>query len=98
MKKYYVYILSNKFRTVYYTGVTNNLNRRMKEHRGKGGSQFCMNYKVWELVYYEVHASILYAIAREKEIKKMKRKDKMKMILAINPKNIDLYSDGTTFC
>ena len=92
MKRYYVYILSNKFRTVYYTGVTNNLKRRMSEHRGKGGSRFCMEYKVWELVYYETHTSILYAISREKQVKKMRRAQKEKMILAFNPGNKDLFS------
>ena len=65
----YVYILTNKHNTVLYTGVTNDLKRRVYEHREKLFSGFTKKYNVYKLVYYEVSVSIEAAIQREKQIK-----------------------------
>ena len=90
MKDFYVYILSNSRRTVYYTGVTNNLERRLTEHRTGIGSKFCKRYNIFDLVYYEVYDSIIYAISREKKVKKMSREKKLQMIRELNPGNRNL--------
>ena len=73
MKESYVYIISNRDRTVFYVGVTNNLSRRMKEHAEGEGSKFCNRYNVNELVYYEIFVDISNAISREKQIKSWRR-------------------------
>jgi len=91
MKAYYVYILSNKHRTVFYTGITNNLIRRVNEHVLEVGSKFCRRYNICELVYYEEHCISVHAINREKIIKKLSKKNKLKLIYRINPENIDLF-------
>ncbi len=69
----YVYILSNKKRTIFYTGVTNNLERRIEEHRSGTGSGFTKRYNVHDLIFYEIHNNIGQAIRREKIIKKWKK-------------------------
>ena len=90
MKKYYVYILSNRRRTVYYTGVSNDFKRRFHEHKSGCGSQFCKKYNINELVYFEELTDINYAIMREKKIKKLSKVNKLKLISKINPGNEDL--------
>ena len=82
---YYVYILSNKNRNVYYTGVTNNLTRRVIEHKNKHIKGFTSKYNVDELIYYEVFIDIREAIAREKQIKKYSRAKKLYLIESKNP-------------
>ena len=84
---YYVYILTNKWRRVLYTGVTNNLQRRILEHRsGKGRPRtFTGRNNCHYLVYWEHHQYILNAIAREKEIKRWTRKEKEELIASFNP-------------
>lgn len=82
---YYVYIATNKIHTVLYTGVTNNLLKRIFEHRIKINPSFTSKYNVHKLVYYEVFDRIEDAIAREKQIKSWKREWKFKLILKINP-------------
>ena len=85
MNKYYIYIITNMNKTVLYIGVTNNLQRRLDEHRqGKTGS-FTAKYRVWHLLYFEEFNDIRYAIAREKEIKGWKREKKNKLIETTNP-------------
>ena len=64
---YFVYILSNRRRTVFYTGVTNNLKRRVIEHKSKIGGGFTRKYNCDELVYFEEFSMIVEAIAREKK-------------------------------
>lgn len=86
---YYVYILSSLSRTLY-TGVTNNLRRRMSEHRAGKGSVFAARYHINRLVHYERFGDIRYAIAREKEIKNLLREKKMQLIESINAGWIDL--------
>ena len=90
-KGYYVYILRNHLGTVLYIGVTNDLIRRVYEHRNKLVEGFTKRYNVDRLIYYEVHDSIESAIMREKQIKKWKRGWKQNLILGFNPKLYDLY-------
>ena len=84
---YYVYILTNVLRTVLYTGVTNNLERRIIEHWLNTGQNdsFTSKYNVYFLLYYEVFKYINDAIIREKEIKGWRREKKMELINKVNP-------------
>jgi putative endonuclease len=83
---FYVYILTNKNKTVLYTGVTNDLKRRLQEHKGKiNPKSFTARYNVEYLLYYEHFTWIQLAIAREKEIKDLKRDKKELLINTINP-------------
>jgi putative endonuclease len=91
VKVYYVYIMTNKYNTVLYTGVTNDLNRRVGEHKSKIGSTFTTKYKVVKLVYYEFFPYILNAIAREKQIKAGSRQRKIDLIVKRNPTWEELY-------
>ena len=91
MIKYsYVYILSNDNRTVFYTGMTADLTKRMLEHRNGTGSLFCKRYNVKTLVYFELYIDIKCAIAREKQIKNWKRDWKINLIKSKNPDMKDL--------
>ena len=83
-KRFFVYILSNRKRTVLYTGVTNDLHRRLQEHRSEKPTSFTQRYRVRDLVYYESYPSINDAISREKQIKGWKREKKLRMILLSN--------------
>ena len=85
MKTSYIYILSNKNRTVHYTGVTANLTRRMQEHLNGINSTLCETYNVKELIYYEQFTDINDAIRREKEIKGWRREKKLALIRGKNP-------------
>jgi putative endonuclease len=90
---FYVYILTNKNKTVLYTGVTNNLKRRLKEHKDKINPRcFTARYNVEFLVYYEHFGWIQLAIAREKEIKDLKRELKLNLIKEFNAELIFLNS------
>lgn len=84
-KTYYVYILTNRRRTVLYTGMTNNLNRRLAEHRSGAQSGFMRTYNVHLLMYYETYSDVHAAIAREKQIKAGSREDKIALINSTNP-------------
>jgi putative endonuclease len=97
-KTYAVYILASKRNGTLYTGVTNDLSRRMYEHKEKMNRGFTARYNVSLLVYYEVHEEIHEAILREKQIKKWNRKWKLHLIEKYNPAWIDLYDDGTIVC
>ena len=90
---YYVYILTTKRNTVLYTGVTNNLIRRMGEHRRRVGSKFTRRYNVNKLVYFESDTSIRAAIRREKQLKAGSRQRKVDLINSLNPEWCDLYDD-----
>ena len=90
--QYYVYILTNAHKTVLYTGVTNDLVRRVYEHKNhldKGS--FTAQYNVDRLVYYEVTSDVASAIEREKQIKGWNRKHKNKLVESRNPNWVDLY-------
>jgi len=91
MNNYYVYILTNKNNKVLYTGVTNNLSRRVYEHKNKLIPGFTVKYNVDKLVYYEVYENIEDAIQREKNIKKWYRKWKLELINKLNSNWEDLY-------
>ncbi|MFK7825197.1 MAG: GIY-YIG nuclease family protein [Oligoflexales bacterium] len=88
-KLFYVYILTNKHHTVFYTGITNNLERRHSEHVGRCSS-FTRKYNIHKLVYYENHTKAPDAIAREKQIKKWARRKKVFLIELMNPAWKDL--------
>jgi putative endonuclease len=88
---YYVYILTNKAGTVLYTGVTNDLQRRVYEHKEKFVEGFTKRYNVTLLVYYEIFDDPTNAIAREKQIKGGSRQKKLDLIKALNPHWNDLY-------
>jgi putative endonuclease len=90
-KQMFVYILTNKSNTVLYTGVTNNLKRRVLEHRSGSKPSFTKRYNIHKLVYYEILSGPYLAIAREKQIKAGSRKRKMDLIRAMNPEWQDLY-------
>jgi putative endonuclease len=93
MNTYYVYILTNVKRNVMYVGVTNDLERRIYEHRdGKGGA-FTKQYRVNTLVYVESHEQISDAIAREKEIKAWRRSKKDALVETINETWADLLEE-----
>ena len=92
-KQYCVYILTNSRHTVLYTGVTNNLERRLSEHKSKLGSRFTKRYNVDQMVYYECGDDINTAIAREKQIKAGSRQDKINLINSINPQWKDLSKE-----
>ena len=90
-KYFYVYIVTNKNNNVLYTGVTNNLLRRIDEHRRKLVKGFTSKYKVNKLVYYEEAQDIYGAIMREKQIKGYVRSKKIKLINSKNPQWEDLF-------
>ena len=90
-KAYYVYILTNFTNSVLYTGVTNNLVRRVYEHQNHLVKGFTDKYNVTKLVYFEATDDIEGAIAREKQIKGGSRKKKTNLINSMNPKWNDLY-------
>ena len=88
-----VYIMTNKHHTVFYTGVTSNLVRRMHQHKTKFyPKSFTARYNVCKLVYYESLHDIGEANLREKQIKKYRREKKIKLIEGLNPNWIDLYN------
>lgn len=91
MKQFYIYILTNFNRTVLYTGVTNNLKRRVWEHKQDIVKGFTQKYRVHDLVYYEIFNDIKSAIEREKQIKSWSRERKDKLIRQFNPELKDLY-------
>jgi putative endonuclease len=89
-KQGFVYILTNRTHTVLYTGVTNNLERRVYQHRNGLTRGFSKKYNVKKLVYYEVVESMASAIAREKQIKAGSRQKKIDLIDVMNPSWSDL--------
>jgi len=92
---YYVYILTNTFHKVLYTGVTNDLMRRCYEHRQKKIKGFTQKYNVDKLIYYEKFDFVDLAITREKQIKGYSRAKKIALIDQFNKEWKDLYCDGT---
>lgn len=85
MKQYYAYIVTNRSNRVLYTGVTNNLARRMYEHKQKFISGFTSKYNVSKLVWYESFFSPGEAIAAEKKIKGWRRDKKLSLVVGVNP-------------
>jgi putative endonuclease len=95
MKEYWVYITSNKNRTVFYVGMTNNLARRIGEHKGRKTPSFTKRYNVDELLYYEAFPTPLQAIKREKQLKTWHRQWKLELIKEFNADMKDLYDEIT---
>jgi len=91
MKQYYVYILSSKRNGTLYISVTNDLIKRIYEHKNDLVDGFTKQYQVHSLVYFEIHTNINEAIKREKSMKKWLRKWKLELIEKNNPNWIDLY-------
>ncbi len=92
-RSYFVYILTNRSHTVLYTGMTNDLPRRMDEHRARLKPGFTRRYNVDRLVWYEVYDAPRSAIAREKQIKAGSRKRKVALITGHNPEWRDLWPE-----
>ena len=89
-KTYYVYLLTNWNNQVMYVGVTNDLERRIYEHRNKLVDGFTKKYNVEKLVYFETVSDVLAAIEREKQIKKWRREKKNQLVIEMNPEWKDL--------
>lgn len=89
---YYIYILTNQNNNVLYTGITNDLVRRVYEHKNKLCQGFTKKYNINKLVYYESCSDVLSAISREKQIKAGSRKKKVLLIESMNNMWVDLYS------
>ncbi len=92
-KQYCVYMMTNALNTVLYTGVTNDLTRRVYEYKTNAVEGFTNRYKLHKLVYYEVTGDINAAIQREKQIKGGSRKKKIELVNAMNPEWRDLSDD-----
>jgi putative endonuclease len=88
---YFVYIMTNKHNNVLYTGITNDLKRRVYEHKEKLVSGFTKKYNITKLIYYEVFDDPENAILREKQIKAGSRQKKIDLINSINRKWLNLY-------
>ena len=92
-RQYYIYIMTNKRNTVLYTGVTNDLKRRVYQHREKLSEGFTKKYNITKLVYYEIFEDIENAILREKQIKAGSRRKKIELINSMNGNWRDLYEE-----
>ena len=92
-KTFYVYIMTNPRKKVLYTGVTNNLPRRVHEHKEKLTPGFASRYNVIHLLYYEKAETAEAAIAREKQLKAGSRRRKIELINSINPTWRDLSAE-----
>jgi putative endonuclease len=92
-KQYYVYIMTNSGNTVLYVGVTNDLIKRVYEHKVKLADGFTKKYNIVKLVYYEVFEDIENAILREKQMKAGSRQKKIQLIDSTNREWRDLYDE-----
>jgi putative endonuclease len=88
-----VYLLTNWNNKVIYVGMTNDLQRRLYEHKNKSVRGFTSRYNVNKLVYFEHTTDVLQAIAREKEIKKWRREKKNRLVESMNPEWKDLSAE-----
>lgn len=84
-RQYYVYVMMNKWRTTSYIGVTNDLARRVMEHREGRVDGYTKRYRCHDLVYFESCGDVMIAIEREKEMKRWSRSKKMALIREANP-------------
>lgn len=96
-RNHYIYIMTNKKDGVLYIGMTNDLRRRMEEHKQGVGSAFVKRYNLHYLVYYEVFTDPENAIKREKQLKAGSRKKKVALVEERNPEWNDLYGEFTQF-
>jgi len=92
--QYYIYILANNTNVAIYIGITNNLVRRVWEHKNNAHPNgFTARYNIHKLVYYEVFDDSYNAITREKQLKSWNRKRKNMLVTEFNPQWRDLYED-----
>jgi putative endonuclease len=91
--QYCVHIITNRHHTTLYTGVTNDLKRRVYEHKSKAVESFSNKYNLFKLVYYEITEDVNSAIMREKQLKNGTRRRKVDLINGMNPGWKDLYSE-----
>ncbi|MBO1926340.1 GIY-YIG nuclease family protein [Thiomicrorhabdus sp. 6S2-11] len=91
MNRYYVYILTTENNKVMYVGVTNNLQRRLFEHKNHLVEGFTKKYNVTKLVYFEETFDVKAAIAREKQFKGWRREKKNQLVESINPNWVELF-------
>ena len=84
MKNYYIYIMTNKSKTLY-IGITNNLSHRVYEHKQKLAKGFTEKYNIGQLVYYEITTDVKSALTREKQLKRWRREKKIGLIKSLNP-------------
>jgi putative endonuclease len=92
-KHFYVYIMTNKNNTVLYTGVTNDLRKRIYEHKEKLVEGFTKRYIITKLIYFETCDDIQSAISRERQIKDGSRQKKIDLINSVNNEWLDLYNE-----
>lgn len=92
-RTYYVYIMTNEWNTVLYTGVTGDLIRRVRQHKEGQGGAFTAKYRVRKLVFFEATDNVQVAIAREKQIKGGSRKKKIALVESLNPEWQDLFAE-----
>ncbi len=92
-KQYYVYVLTNKYKNVFYVGITSDIQGRMWEHKTKTYCGFSAKYNLNRLVYYEIFEDVDEAIRREKRLKKWPRDWKKKIVSEFNSTWKDLYND-----
>ncbi len=91
--QHYVYMLTNKYKNVFYVGITNDIYGRIWEHKTKTFKGFSSKYNIDRLVYYEIFEDVDEAITKEKKIKRWNREWKVDMINDFNPTWKDLYND-----
>ena len=91
-QRYYVYIMASRSRTLY-AGITNDLKRRVREHKQDLKDGFTKKYRIYRLVYFELFYDVRAAIRREKQIKGWRRKKKVALIVATNPTWEDLAAE-----
>ena len=89
-KQGYTYIMTNKYRTTFYVGVTSTLEARVWQHINNEGSEFVKKYKLYDLVYFEYYERITDAIDREKQLKNWHKDWKINLIKSVNPEMKDL--------
>jgi putative endonuclease len=92
-KKYFTYSLTHERNHIFYVGVTNNIERRMSEHKVATFGKHLGHYNIKKLVYFEEHSDIRIAMRREKTIKKWKKQWKINIITEMNPSWTDLSED-----
>ena len=93
MRQYFVYLATNRAKTVIYTGVTSDLRRRVWQHRNGTMDGFTKRYRVGKLIYFEVFADPYNAIRREKQIKAGSRQRKLTLVASANPSWRDLWPE-----
>lgn len=89
----FIYIMSNKYRTTFYIGVTSDLGVRIWQHTNNEGSAFVKKYRLFDLVYYESFERIIDAIDREKQLKRWHHPWKVNLIQSVNPEMRDLKTE-----